>query len=257
MFGLMRTTSRFESENFFFSRFHRQGSTLCEFWLRFESAMDKQQNETRRLNHESNSSLPITVSEWFIKDDAADLFTRAIFYKLQDEIVSSCLNMQIKKMSEEIDGVTYLEIRDVKVNDKIFKVSVSYDHVVCACNKFVMCGIVCRHTFCGFKQIGVVKFPRSMVLNSWMKIAESGISSVTFADSEDHLKMQKVAVKVSHIWFDFRKVVNKAGTDLDKLDHVHGVVRQLSTDMDVGDGSGVVMSKAEFMVSVLGQQPTE
>lgn len=86
--------------------------------------MDKRRNETRRLNHESNSSLPITVSEWFIEDDATDLFTRAIFYKLQDEIISSCLNMQIKKMSEEIDGITCLEIRDVKVKDKIFKVIV-------------------------------------------------------------------------------------------------------------------------------------
>ena len=35
MLGLMRTTSRSESENFFFAQFHKQADSLCEFWLRF------------------------------------------------------------------------------------------------------------------------------------------------------------------------------------------------------------------------------
>ena len=63
------------------------------------------------------------MSRWFIKNDAGDLFTLAIFYKLQEEIIASCLDMQIKRMSEEREGVTYMEIRDVKVPDKIFKVT--------------------------------------------------------------------------------------------------------------------------------------
>ena len=62
------------------------------------------------------------MSRWFIENDAAEIFTRAIFYKLQEEILASCLEMQIKKMSEDVNGVIHLEIRDVKVKDKIFKV---------------------------------------------------------------------------------------------------------------------------------------
>ncbi|XP_074348984.1 uncharacterized protein LOC141688322 [Apium graveolens] len=129
MFGLMRTTSRSESENFFFGQFHRQGDTLCEFWLHFQSAMEQQRNETQWLDHESKTCIPETLSTWFIEDDAT-FFTRAIFYKVQEEIISSCLDMQIKRMSEEINGVTHLEIRDVKVKNKLFKVSVSKDHAL-------------------------------------------------------------------------------------------------------------------------------
>ena len=122
MFGLMRTTSRSESENSFFGQFHKQGDTLCEFWLRFQSAMERQRNETERLDHESDSFTPNIVSRWFIEDDAATIFTREIFYKIQEEILAGCLDMQIKRMSEEIDGVTALEIKDVKIKDKVFKV---------------------------------------------------------------------------------------------------------------------------------------
>ncbi|XP_074356137.1 protein FAR1-RELATED SEQUENCE 5-like [Apium graveolens] len=123
MFGLIRTTSRSEGENFFFGQFHRKRDTLCEFWLCFQSAMERQRNETERPNHESKTCIPETLSTWFIEDDAATLFTRAIFYTVQEEIISSCLDMQIKRMSEEINGVTHLEIRDVKVKDKLFKVT--------------------------------------------------------------------------------------------------------------------------------------
>ncbi|XP_063946119.1 protein FAR1-RELATED SEQUENCE 5-like [Daucus carota subsp. sativus] len=215
MFGLLRTTSRSESENFFFSQFHRQGDSLCEFWIRYQSAMDRQRNERKRLDNESNSSVPTSVSTWFIEDDAAKLFTRSIFYKVQEEIIASCLDMQIKRMSDEVDGVTNFEIRDVKVQDKLFKVSVSRNHVVCSCKKFVMCGIVCRHSFCGLKHIGVTKFPRSLVLNRWMKIAESGTSLSSV--SNDYFKMEHVSMKLTDIC---QGVV----VDFTKRDHMAAMV---------------------------------
>ncbi|KAL8108914.1 hypothetical protein AgCh_025130 [Apium graveolens] len=102
-------------------KFHKQGDTLCEFWFRFESAMDKQRNETVRLDHETKSSLSTTLSKWFIEDDAITLYTRTIFYKIQEEILASCLEMQIKHTSKEVDGVTHFEIRDVRVKEKPFK----------------------------------------------------------------------------------------------------------------------------------------
>ncbi|KAL1823979.1 hypothetical protein ACET3Z_010757 [Daucus carota] len=98
-----------------FVKERRTGSRRC-------SAMDRQRNETKRLDHESNSSSPSTLSRWFIENNAAEIFMRAIFYKLQEEILASCMEMQIKKMSEDVNGVIHLEIRDVKVKDKIFKV---------------------------------------------------------------------------------------------------------------------------------------
>lgn len=151
MFGLMRTTSRSESENFFFGQFHKQGDTICEFWLRFQSAMDRQRNETSRLDHESMSSVPTTLSRWFIEVDAADIFTRTIFYKIQEEIIASCLDMQIKRMSEEVDGVTNFEIRDVKVNNKLFKVRlVFYKSIIFGVFNFLICfykSLIIKHDY--------------------------------------------------------------------------------------------------------------
>nr|XP_017228025.1 PREDICTED: protein FAR1-RELATED SEQUENCE 5-like [Daucus carota subsp. sativus] len=229
--------------------FHKQGDTLCEFWIRFESAMHRERNKTERLDHESNSSKPNMLSRWFIEDDATDLFTRSIFYKVQEEILASCLDMQIKKMSEEVDGVTQFEIKDVKVKDKLFKVSVSRSHALCSCKQFVMCGIVCRHAFCGLKQIGVTKFPRSLVLNRWMKVAECGTSLESNVVYSDYFKMEQVSLKLTNLWFDFRQILNKAGIEMDKLDYVHKIIKQIGSDFEKYDGDAVDFTKKDHMAA--------
>ncbi|KAK1384039.1 hypothetical protein POM88_021774 [Heracleum sosnowskyi] len=192
MFGLMHTTSR-------------------------------QRNKIARLDHETTSSILTTVLTRFIEDYAADLFMRTLFYKVQEEIFASCVDMKIKRMSEEVEGVIHLEIKDVKVKDKLFKVSVSLNHAVFSCKKFVMCGIVCRHAFCGLKQLGVTKIPRSLVLNCWMKIADSGTSSNSVA--------------------------------LNRLDYVHRTIRQLNIDLVNHDGEVVEFPKKDYIAAMVGEKP--
>lgn len=118
-----------------------------------------------------------------------------------------------------------------------------------------MCGIVCRHTFCGFKQIGVTKFPRSLVLNRWMKIAESGTSPNSVSVSNDYFKMEQASSKLTEIWFDFRQAVNKAGVQLDRLDYVHKTVKQLNTDLENQYGSFPDFTKKDHMAAMIGEQP--
>lgn len=88
MVGLLRTTSRSESSNFFFNHFVQRGDTLSEFYLCYDSAIDKQRNNSALLNH-SDDIIPRNLSTKRIEKDAADLYTRAIFYKVQEEILVS------------------------------------------------------------------------------------------------------------------------------------------------------------------------
>ncbi|KAK1391937.1 hypothetical protein POM88_010993 [Heracleum sosnowskyi] len=254
MFGLMRTTSRSESENNFFSQFHRQSDSLCEFYLRFGSAMDRQRYEYARLNQEDLSAIPSTVSKLFIKADAAQLYTRPIFYKIQQEILASCYDMRIQDIGLLVDGVKCYIMKDVLMEDKLFEVKVSQNHDVCSCKKFVMCGILCRHAFCALNHFEVVKIPRLLVLNRWSMTAENRPSSSKFVGvSDDFRKMETVSLMVSNIWFSFQKSMNKAGVDVEKLSYMDKVVKQLN--FDLGDGSG--LTKKAHMEVMMGSQPTE
>ena len=51
--GLMRTTSRCESENYFFGQFCNPRCTLVEFFTHFETAMEFQRHEHSRNDHDT------------------------------------------------------------------------------------------------------------------------------------------------------------------------------------------------------------
>ena len=56
--GLMRTTSRSESENSFFNSFTHYGDTLIQFMFSFSAAMDKQRYIQETLDHQTKNTTP-------------------------------------------------------------------------------------------------------------------------------------------------------------------------------------------------------
>ncbi|KAK1382115.1 hypothetical protein POM88_019850 [Heracleum sosnowskyi] len=254
MFGLMRTTSRSESENNFFSQFHRQSDTLCEFYLRFESAMDKQRYETARLNHEGSSTIPATITKLFMEAEAAQVYTRPVFYKVQQEMVASGYDMRIQTIGPLVDGIKCYEMKDVMLKDHVFKVKVSRNHAECSCKKFVMCGILCRHAFCALTHYEVTTLPRNLVLNRWSKNSENAPSSIKLLGvSDDFKRMENASLKQTNIWFSFQKSMNKAGVNLEKLAYVEKTVKQLVSDL----GDDTYLSKKAHIEMLMGPHPTE
>ncbi|XP_074306323.1 protein FAR1-RELATED SEQUENCE 5-like [Silene latifolia] len=56
--GIMRTTSRSESENSFFGNFTNPHLTVVEFWMRFQSAMDAQRWKYAKVTADDKNSSP-------------------------------------------------------------------------------------------------------------------------------------------------------------------------------------------------------
>lgn len=89
MARLMRTTSRSESENSFFSLFFHHRANLMKFLDSFDSAMDRQRNNHRLLNHQTKTTLPKFSTPLSIEVHASRIYTRAIFRDVQNEIKES------------------------------------------------------------------------------------------------------------------------------------------------------------------------
>ncbi|XP_022031317.1 protein FAR1-RELATED SEQUENCE 5-like [Helianthus annuus] len=99
MSGLMRTTSRSESENHFFCQVANSQLTLVEFMNHFDGAMDVQRFNHRKNDHISRYAEPADWSETTLEKDAAKRFARSIFFDQQIEIygtISECLPMETK-----------------------------------------------------------------------------------------------------------------------------------------------------------------
>jgi transposase-like protein len=65
--GLLRTTSRSESANSFFSRFIHRKLCFIEFWLRFDTALECQRHEELKADHVSIHTTPLLRTPWAVE----------------------------------------------------------------------------------------------------------------------------------------------------------------------------------------------
>ncbi|GJU38530.1 FAR1-related sequence 5-like protein [Tanacetum coccineum] len=93
--GLMRTTSRSESENSFFSHFTNSGSTLMNFMNCFETAMEKQRHVQERMDHKTIDIVPKLKTLLKIEHHASNVYTRSLFELVQKEIFVGLFYCQI------------------------------------------------------------------------------------------------------------------------------------------------------------------
>nr|GEV88357.1 hypothetical protein [Tanacetum cinerariifolium] len=97
--GLMRTTSRSESENSFFSHFTNSGLTLMNFMNCFEKAMEKQRHVQERMDHNTIDIVPKLKTFLNIERHASNVYTRSLFELVQKEIFVGLWHCQIDSKS--------------------------------------------------------------------------------------------------------------------------------------------------------------
>uniref|UniRef100_A0A7N0TSA9 SWIM-type domain-containing protein n=1 Tax=Kalanchoe fedtschenkoi TaxID=63787 RepID=A0A7N0TSA9_KALFE len=172
MGGLLRTTSRSESENSFFNGFLHSGMNLTEFFMAFESAMDAQRHRKEQLDHESESTYPPLKTSLPIEKHAAEIYTRRIFFYFQTEFYEACVGCHVSTLSEK-DGVKFYDIKDKSSTQQVVKV-VHYttsDYVECSCKNYQRIGIPCRHILLALNAEDVDKIPEKFIQKRWTKYA--------------------------------------------------------------------------------------
>ncbi|KAK1434457.1 hypothetical protein QVD17_00200 [Tagetes erecta] len=110
MSGLMRTTSRSESENHFFGQVCNVRSTLLEFLTHFETAIESQRHNQRKNDHDTRYTRPQLKTDFVLEKQASQIYTKTLFLDVQVEIVGieKCINVKL----ENIDGFTKFFIKD-------------------------------------------------------------------------------------------------------------------------------------------------
>ncbi|XP_074297403.1 protein FAR1-RELATED SEQUENCE 5-like [Silene latifolia] len=78
--GIMRTTSRSESENSFFGNFTNPHLTLVEFWMRFQSTMDAQRWKYAKVTADDKNSSPKLSTPLLLEKKKPLNFTPPLFF---------------------------------------------------------------------------------------------------------------------------------------------------------------------------------
>ncbi|XP_021997038.1 protein FAR1-RELATED SEQUENCE 5-like [Helianthus annuus] len=144
--GLMRTTSRCESENYFFGQICNPRCTLVEFFTHFETAMDIQRHKHRRNDHDTRYIECKPWSDFVLEKQASEIYTQTIFKDIQIEI-NAAITKCMSKSVDTVGDFQYFEIKDFRQPcTSFFKVQYSKEEdglsINCSCKGFEQFGIV-------------------------------------------------------------------------------------------------------------------
>lgn len=221
MGGLLRTTSRSESSNFFFNHFVQKGDTLSEFYMCYESAIDKQVYECKRLD-DGDSCVPRPVTEKEIEKDAARLYTRSIFYKVQKEIKASCYHIKLAGQPIIVDGINKFVVMDKSLHDSLFEVylSLSSNDVSCSCHLFTRVGYLCRHCFFCLGLWGIEEIPRQFLCNRWMKNAVKRFCTLNLGSTSEDSQGHKTRDTSKKVWNEFQGCLGDVSNNNDGMEYL-------------------------------------
>ncbi|XP_076942223.1 protein FAR-RED ELONGATED HYPOCOTYL 3-like [Bidens hawaiensis] len=184
MSGLMRTSSRSESENHFFDKFCNLRCTLVEFLSHFDTALDHQRHEHRKNDHDCRYKRAETWSNFALEKQASEIYTRTIFFYVQLEIqaaLHNCTSMSYLP----VDDYLKFNIRDfLHLPASFHEVMIRKEDVTvyCSCKRFEQFGLLCRHIFKVLHILEIRVFPKQYINRRWNQdvVSNSPMRSIGF-----------------------------------------------------------------------------
>ncbi|XP_021975242.1 protein FAR1-RELATED SEQUENCE 5-like [Helianthus annuus] len=228
MSGLMRTSSRSESENHFFGQFCNRGCTLVEFLGHFDSAIEAQRHEHRKNDHDTrNTNAEIFDEEFVLEDQASRIFTRTIFFDQQLEIQHGTHRCAIGKWEDIGDFVNFFVKDWEQPCTTFFEVMMREADmtVYCTCKRFEQFGLLCSHIFCVLRMLDIREFPQRYILRRWTREAvPNSTPGAILGINETEDRYNEVNRVVREITYSTESVINQLVTNFDALcsfrDHV-------------------------------------
>ncbi|CAI9275723.1 unnamed protein product [Lactuca saligna] len=249
MSGLMRTTSRSESENSAFNRVSHHGYTLNNFMNAFESVMERQRNNQIKFDFDTSTIVPIIKTPLEdMEKHASMVYTRTIFLMVQREILHSLVSCSQKSVtSGVVSDICIVKQKRTNISKKkvlVEKKKVDIDSewnfntsecdfevefnredltVKCSCMLFERFGIFCRHIFCILKIYDIQEIPSRYILKRWRRdIIPTTVLKRTFRYSDSSGNVEKLEEFMQKLEV-FMTDIGEQGSDklpVTKEDHI-------------------------------------
>ncbi|XP_019181678.1 PREDICTED: protein FAR1-RELATED SEQUENCE 5-like [Ipomoea nil] len=215
--GLLRTTSRSESENSVFSKCTSPHLSLSEFFTKFEKAIYKQRHYQLQLNAECEGKFPELKTPLLLERQAATTYTVKVFYDVQKEIVDACFSSQVVKKTNE--GCTLkFDIEDTNKSTYSVEYNSTNRTVQCTCKMFHRIGLQCKHVFLAFKAANLERIPIQYILPRWSRNTCWPHMQI-YANTDQHGSTEHVdgATRMGTVFDEFFKCVGYAYGNNDKI----------------------------------------
>ncbi|KAF8406756.1 hypothetical protein HHK36_008848 [Tetracentron sinense] len=174
-FGEMSITQGSDSINSFFDGYVNASTTIQLLVKQYEKAVASRHEKEVKTDYDTINTAPVLKTPSPTEKQAANLYTRRIFMKFQEELVETLANPAIK--IDDTGTTTTYRVAKFGEDHKahIVRFSVFEMKASCSCQMFEFSGIICRHILAVFRVTNVLTLPSHYVLKRWTRNAKSGI----------------------------------------------------------------------------------
>ncbi|KAK9733672.1 hypothetical protein RND81_04G083200 [Saponaria officinalis] len=163
----------------------------------------------KRLEMESNNSIPKTISPLSLESHALTVYTHEVFYEIQEEIKSSMCSCGIVGYSRSAS----VEITTIEDSQRNKTFGVQYNaltsDVLCTCKLFERRWLICRHIFWVFSNKLLKTIPEKYILPRWSKNALRGpIYDLNGNIIENYDTADESQLEMSKVWSEFYNVIS-------------------------------------------------
>ncbi|KAG8097699.1 hypothetical protein GUJ93_ZPchr0013g33933 [Zizania palustris] len=170
-FGVESSKQECESKSSFFDGYISAKTDSQSFIQQYEKALDGCYEKEVKEEFETKYSLPEIKTSSLIEKQGADLYTRSMFLKFQQELIDASVST-VEIVKEDGKSCIY-KVTKFAGSEKPHIVVFKYfeSSVTCSCRMFEHLGIVCRHILTVFGTRSVALLPSQYIVKRWTKDA--------------------------------------------------------------------------------------
>lgn len=166
-----------DAKNTFFNGYVDASTSIQLLIKQYEKALTIWHEKELKADLDSTNTTPILKTPSPMEKQAANLYTRKVFMKFQEELVETLANPATK--IDESGTITTYHVAKFGEEHKAHTVRFNTFELTanCSCLMFEFSGIICRHVLSVFRTKNVLTLPSQYILKRWTRNAKTGSGS--------------------------------------------------------------------------------
>ncbi|KAG5064535.1 hypothetical protein AAZX31_02G256700 [Glycine max] len=208
----------------YFYGFVNHQTTLPLFFRQYEQALECWFEKELESDYETICTTPVLKTPSPMEKQAANLYTRKIFSKFQEELVET-FAYTANRIEEDGENSIF-RVAKFEDDQKAYVVTLNLSELRanCSCQMFEYSGILCRHVLTVFTVTNVLTLPSHYILKRWTRNAKSSAGSVELAG--ESLGHESLTSRYSNLCWEAIKYAEEGALTVEIYDTAISALRE-------------------------------
>jgi len=208
-FAEMSITQHSDNINSYFDGYVNASTTLQLFVKQYEKALESRYEKEVKADYDTIKTAPVLKTPSPMEKQVAELYTRKLFIKFQEELVET-MTFLATRVNDDEAITTYRVAKFGEIHKSYFVTfNVRELQATCSCQMFEFSGLLCRHILTVFRVTNVLTLPSRYILKRWTRSAKSGVILEERASDLLNGAQESLSVRYNNLRHEALKYVDR------------------------------------------------